>query len=242
MPKVELIYYTGMESGDPYYAARLLAFTKNTRLNMTPEGFEKFASMSEEELDQELDYMSKTIKTALEFADVTFLIRDVSRATAQQITRTRTAVFQMQSQRVSSMADATWDSMGSEQDEAMKAAIASYKSLLESGVSLEDARDVLPIGLHCNLVAKYTLRAAIDLIRARESPRVQGPYREVARQMKSEILRVWPWAAVFFEDPNDKAFGMLLEVVEELKDAGAVYKGPAGTIAKAIDLMKGRTA
>lgn len=240
MPKTELIYYTGMESDDPYYAARLLAFTKNTRLNMTPDGFEKFASMPEEEIDQELDYMSKTIKTALEFADVMFLIRDVSRATAQQITRTRTAVFQMQSQRVSSMADATWDSIGSEQDEAMKAAIASYQSLLDGGASLEDARDVLPIGLHCNLVAKYTLRAAIDLIRARESPRVQGPYREVAQQMKSEILRVWPWAAVFFEDPNDKAFGMLLEVVEELKDAGAVYKGPAGKIAKAIDLIKGK--
>src|SRR5690554_7915754 len=107
MPKVELIYYTGMESDDPYYAARLLAFTKNTRLNMTPEGFEKFASMSEEELDQELDYMSKTIKTALAIADVTFLIRDVSRATAQQITRMRNAVFQMQSERVSSLADAS---------------------------------------------------------------------------------------------------------------------------------------
>lgn len=239
MPKVSLLYYTGMESPDPYYAARILTFTKNTRLNMTPEGFDVFLGKPVEWLEQEIDYMSKTIRSALEFVDVTFLIQGVSRATAQQITRTRNASYQMQSQRVSDMREAEWDP--GDHDEAMRRSIQDYSELVDYGVSLEDARDVLPIGLHCNLVAKYNLRSAVDVIRARESARVQGPYREVAAQMKAEILRVWPWAAPFFTDPHELAIKMLNEAVDELKGQGAVYSGTAGSIAKAIDLIRSKS-
>lgn len=238
MSNVSLLNYTGAESPDPYYAARILVFTKNTRLNMTPDGLQKFMDMPVEEIEKELEYMATTIRSALEFADVSFLIEGVSRATAQQITRTRTAVYQMQSQRVSDMRDAQWDSHSEAHDGAMQEGINNYSSLVDGGSTLEDARDILPIGLHCNLAAKYTLRHAIDMIRARKSPRVQGPYRDVALQMEAEILRVWPWAHHFFAEPDQLAYDMLLGVVEELKEAGAVYKGPAGKIAKAIDLLK----
>lgn len=239
MPNVNLLYYTGMESPDPYYAARILTFTKNTRLNMNPAGFQEFLAKPTEWLDQEIDYMSKTIRSALEFVDVIFLVQEVSRATAQQITRTRNASYQMQSQRVSDMRAASWDF--GPHDGVMNQSLEEYAALVDDGVSLEDARDVLPIGLHCNLVAKYNLRAAIDVIRARESARVQGPYREVAAQMKGEILRVWPWAAPFFTDPQELAIGMLNEVVEELKGKGAVYAGAAGKVAKAIDQIRSKS-
>lgn len=239
MPKVDLIYYTGMESGDPYYAAKLLAFTKNTRLNMNPDGLQSFMEKPESEVDSEMDYMSKTIKSALEFVDLTFLIQGVSRATAQQITRTRNASYQMQSQRVSDMSEAGWDSKGESYDQAFCEAIANYSEKVEAGMPLEDARELLPIGIHCNLVAKYNLRSAVDLIRARESARVQGPYRDVARQMKEQILEAWPWAHFFFQDQNQLGYDMLNEVIDDLKEQGAVYKGPAGKIAKAIDLIKG---
>lgn len=248
MPKVDLIYYTGMESGDPYYAAKLLAFTKNTRLNMNPDGLQSFMEKPESEIDGEMDYMSKTIKSALEFVDLTFLIQGVSRATAQQITRTRNASYQMQSQRVSDVSEASWDRKEGEIevygvtasfDDCFKGAVENYSSFVANGMSLEDARDLLPIGIHCNLVAKYNLRSAIDLIRARESARVQGPYREVALQMKKQIIAVWPWVHFFFRDENQLGYDMLNEVIDELKEQGAVYKGPAGKIAKAIDLIKG---
>lgn len=239
MPKVDLIYYTGMESGDPYYAAKLLAFTKNTRLNMNPEGLSSFMEKPEGEINEELDYMSRTIKSALEFIDVIFLIQDVSRTTAQQITRTRTASYQMQSQRVSDVSDAGWDSKGEEFDASFNSVVRQYKLLVDGGMSLEDAREILPGGIHCNLVAKYNFRSAIDLVRARESARVQGPYRDVARQMKEQILAAWPWAHFFFRDQNQLGYDMLDEVIEEMKDSGAVYKGPAGKIAKAMDLIKG---
>lgn len=244
MPEVKLIDYTGHGHPDPLYAAKLLAFTKNTRLNMEPDGFESFMSKSEEEVLDELEYMAGTIPSSWEFGHLTFLITKVSRATAQQITRTRTASFAMQSQRVTDMSAVTWDKMGEDaaeqemHDVRMQSAIDAYKGALESGMSLEDARDLLPIGVHCNLVASYNFRTVVETCIARESIRVQGPYREVVRQMKAEVLWVWPWAATFFQPRQGKALAMLQEVAEELASKGAVYKGPAGKVAKAIDLLK----
>lgn len=244
MPEVHLVSYTGHGNPDPLYAARLLAFTKSTRLNMDPEGLEAFKGKSPEDIFDELAYMAGTIPSSWEFVDVIFLVTKVSRATAQQITRTRTASFAMQSQRVTDMRSVSWDKQGADpaersmHDVRMEAAIKSYESAVNSGMTLEDARDLLPIGVHCNLVAKYNFRTLVEMCIARESIRVQGPFREVVRQMKAQVLAVWPWAEVFFEPRQKKALDMLQEVAEQLAAAGAVYKGPSGQIAKAIDLIK----
>lgn len=245
MPKVTLISYTGHGHPDPLYAAKLLAYTKSTRLNMTPEGFDSFMKMGEVPLSAELNYMANTIPSSWEFADLIFSIEKVSRATAQQITRTRTASFAMQSQRVSDMSDVTWDSKAQSDgerdwafDELMKCHVTDYSNAVANGAALEDARDLLPIGVHCNLIAKYNLRGLVELVTARKSIRVQGPYRDVSVQMKEETLRVWPWAEVFFKHPYDKALALIEEVALGLAEAGAVYKGPAGQLAKAIDLLK----
>ena len=245
MPNVKLISYTGHGHSDPLYAARVLAYTKSTRLQMTPDGFEEFMARPEGEILSEIEYMATTIPSSWEFVDLTFAINNVSRATAQQITRTRTASFAMQSQRTTDMSNVTWDAPNSEAitkaeySGLMKSHIKDYSYLVNKGVSLEDARDLLPIGVHCNLIAKYNLRGLVDLVRARKSLRAQGPYREVAQQMKEQVLAVWPWAAAFFSDPRDKAFSMLEEVAVELQgEGGAMYKGLSGKIAKAIDLIR----
>lgn len=248
MPEVSLINYTGKGHPDPLFAARVLAFTKSTRLQMDPDGFDKFMDKPESEIHEELAYMAGTIPSSWEFVDLTFLITKVSRATAQQITRTRTASFAMQSQRVTDMSDVSWDKKSVQIenlfgvdmtfDDAMRGGIDNYSSAVNGGMSLEDARDLLPIGVHCNLVSKYNFRTLVEMCIARESIRVQGPYREVVRQMKEQVLAVWPWADVFFEPRESKALAMLQEVAEQLAEAGAVYKGPAGKIAKAIDLIK----
>jgi thymidylate synthase ThyX len=238
MPNVKLISYTGHGHPDRLYAAKLLAFTKSTRLNMDPEGFDAFMSKSELEIMKELEYMAGTIPSSWEFGDLTFLISQVSRATAQQITRTRTASFAMQSQRVTDMSKVTWDKRYPTFDARMEQAIESYSEQVATGLPLEDARDLLPVGVHCNLVAKYNFRTVVETCIARESIRVQGSYREVVQQMRAEVLRVWPWAATFFRPREERALEMLQEVAKQLSEAGAVYKGPAGQIAKAIDLIK----
>lgn len=245
MPQVTLLDYTGAGHADPLYAARLLAFTKNTRLNMDPGSFRAFMEYkSAREIKEEIAYMATTIPSSWEFAECKFLISDVSRATAQQITRTRNAAFAMQSQRVTDMSAVTWDkrpeSVGF--DDGMEHAIFRYEQQVMAGTTLEDARDLLPIGVHCNLVAKYDLRALSELIIKRDSLRVQGPYVEVVSQMKALVLDAWPWAEPFFRPKGEAAAAILREVALELKTLegtqGALYKGLAGRLAKAEDLIR----
>lgn len=235
--KVTLFDYTGAGSSDPSkYAAGLLAFTKNTRLNMSPFGLDSFMKKPWDELNDELAYMAGTIPSSWEFINLSFTIENLSRACAQQLTRTRTAVFAMQSQRVTDMSNATWYTPPMVQDKTkydamMRFHIKQYKNAIENGESLEDARGLLPINLHCNIVAKYNLRGLVDLIRGRENlVRVQGEYVEIVRQMKAEAIRVYPWSEVFFEPKNAKAVAMIQQVISELPERNQQVR-----LAKAID-------
>lgn len=242
MASVSLINYTGFGHPDPLFAGRMLAYTKNTRMNMTPSGFWDFMKKPEGDIIEELKYMATSIPSSWEFIDVTFSITNVSRAIAQQITRTRTASYAMQSQRVTNMESVTWDSNGQLADNLMSDAIDGYKQAIASGMSLEDARDLLPIGVHCNLLAKYNFRNWVELVTARDSLRVQGPYRSIVAQMKAEVLTAWPWATHFLKKKNDTAISLIEEVANEIAllqgDKGAMYKGLSGKLAKAADLIK----
>lgn len=239
--KVEALNWTGQGHSDPLFAAKLLIFTKETRMDMSGS-WEKVFKMSREEIETQLAYMATTIASSWEFLDVTFLIRECSRATAQQITRTRNASFAMQSQRVLDVSGSGYDAKSSAVAASIAASIDNYKFMIDNGTPLEDARDALPIGLHCNLVAKYNLRTIVDLCISRQSLRVQGPYREMVTQMKDEVLKIWPWAAPFFIPPNNKAAKLLEEVAQELRSVeglnGAMYNGLSGKLAKAADLLK----
>jgi len=248
MPKVKLIHFTGKGTSDEtWYAARLLAFTKNTRLEMNPKGFEEFMSKSESEIEKEIAYMSTTIPSSWEFADLVFMMTDVSRATAQQVTRSRNASFAMQSQRVTDMSSVTFTNpfnedapncLSSHFEDVMYGQIAYYGNMIDLGATLEDARDVLPMGVHCNLIGKYNLRALSDLVRARKSLRVQGPYLSIIDQMEKCVTDVWPWSKPFFRPKNEVAVNLIEQVAKDLSEGGAMYKGHSGKLAKAADLIK----
>lgn len=243
MARVQLLTFTG--KGHPQeedYAAALLAFTKATRLEMTEALFDDILE-NPEDLPDELAYMATTIPSSWEFVDLTFLISGVTRAVAQQITRTRTASYAMQSMRVV-------DGMGlnvvnpfdetDHKHETFKAgallAKANYQHLLTEGAAKEDARGLLPLNTESNLVAKYNLRNFVELVRARSSLRVQGEYSNIVDQMRVHTLSVWPWAEAFFRPPQEAAIALLEEVAHELGiETGS---GPAWQIAKAIDLIR----
>lgn len=254
MAKVTIINYTGigwMDGwGDDYpreYAARLLAFTKNTRLNMSPEGFQAFLDKPWSEIKTEIDYMATTIPSALEFVDVTFMLENVSRACAQQITRTRNASYQMASQRVVDMSKATYHIPETVKDvpnyaHKMRKGLEDYEYAIKHGESMEDARGLLPMNIHCNLVAKYNLRSLVDLLRARDSLRVQGEYRDIAAQMKAAVLDIWPWSEVFFRPKNEQAIKLIEEVANQLRDSALLIdpkdKELVTRLAKAADILK----
>jgi thymidylate synthase ThyX len=248
MPTVTLIDYTGCGRPDEAeYAARLLAFTKNTRLQMTPNGFQDWLDKPWSEIEPELVYMTKTIPSSHEFVDATFTIQGVTRAFAQQLTRTRfTPIdgdifgsYAMQTQRVLDVRDAEITVPPSVQDEARliydaaaAAAVNGYKRVIEAGASLEDARGLLPMNVQCNLVAKFNLRSMAEMFRKRESLRVQDEFVTVVRAMRTEVERVWPWAASFFV-PKDT---LAIEIIEGV--AKTLPEAQRRELAKAADLLK----
>lgn len=271
MPKVEIIYFTGMDAAaydstnqhlnewEKQFAARLLVFTKQTRLQMDGARFDAVLNMQWDDIVKEIDYMAGTIPSSWEFVDVTFALQQVSRACAQQITRTRFTPmdadifgsYAMQSFRVEELKELTFH-VNPERNEDEKALLQQahnigamwYKRAIEAGIPQQDARGLLPMDTHCNLVVKFNLRQLVDMLRTRdESLRVQGEYGEVAHQMKERVLEIWPWSATFFEPKNDKAVRMIEEVAIELRendsDANSVDLGGLSTkLAKAADLLK----
>ena len=247
--QVDLIDFTGQGSSVPDYAARLLAFTKNTRLNMAPEGIDRFMNMPHDELMSEMEYMVATLPSSWEFVNATFCVREVSRACAQQITRTRWSPMEsdifgsyaMQAQRVTDMSGAPVhvpDAVKKDQghlehySDAIQTQLDNYGTALDMGMHQEDARGLLPMHMSSNLVVQFNLRSLTELCRKRSSMRVQGEYNEVVRQMREAIIAVWPWSAPFFEPKECIASKIIEEVAAELPRELKLK------LAKAADLIK----
>lgn len=244
MQQVELIDYTGIGRADQqWHAADLMIFTKQTRLNLSAGLMADIKAWPVEKKQSELDYMAKTIKSSWEFVDVTFLISGVSRAVAQQITRTRNASYAMQSMRVTDASELNVvlnPKLNAEQRMMFRNSVdfakEYYSLLVKSGAPLEDARGVLPLNTECNLIAKYNFRSFTDLVKARKSLRAQGEYHEIACKMEELVKQAWPWSAPFFESDSDVAIKMLEGVAKEI--GITTGKGLGWEIAKAIDLLR----
>jgi thymidylate synthase ThyX len=206
--RVSLLDYTGAGFDDPWYAAELMIFTKNTRIKMSPDGLKDIAGWSEEKKLGELNYMANTIRSSWEFVDYTFLLEDVTRAFTHQLVRTRHASYAQQTMQILRV-DATnvkmpprfaeveylhgrWDGIVGEVADA-------YDDMLKAGATVEEARGILPTNILTNIVVKLNLRTASEIFSSRVSPRNLGEYADVARTMRELIIEVHPWAAIFLE-------------------------------------------
>ena len=212
---VELIDYTGCGSTDPArHAANVLVFTKQTRLKMGKQLFAEIASWPEEKIMEELKYMANTIPSSWEFIEYKFMINDVTRAFTHQFVRTRTGSYAQQTMRVLDVDGWTYGTGPTVADNPAAKVLYdvemedignTYNQLIKAGAKIEDARGVLPTNIHTNIVAKFDLRSLADVARKRASVRTQGEYRDVLDGMIAEVLRVHPWASLFFERTFDKA-------------------------------------
>ena len=221
--KVSLIDYTG--AGSEWWAAAVLIFTKSTRLEMKPGLFEEILEWPKDKKLMELEYMANTIPSSWEFCHYTFLIEGVTRAFTHQLVRTRTASFAQQTMRVLNVEG--WDyatgptvrespDMCTTYDNAMGEVDKTYRNLIESGAKVEDARGILPTNILTNIVMGINLRTLAEMVRKRSSPRVQGEYREVLDQLKSEAMRVHPWVHLFLDRDFDRAARDLDEEIKGL--------------------------
>lgn len=246
-PKVSLIDYTGMGNPDPMYAARLLIYTKNTRLTQGEETRAKVAAMSDGDMAAELDYISNTIRSSWEFVSYTFEILGVTRAFTHQLVRTRHASFAQQAQRVVDMrglqtlvpdtvmandkAHGTWRLVQQMVGEA-------YGQMFDMGIPAQDCRGLLPTNVLTNIIMKIDLRNFVDLVGKRENLRAQGEYGEVARQMRELVIGIHPWTKPFIS-PDRKATPALDAILKRLLgDTSPVDQPEINAALKEVDKLK----
>lgn len=240
--KVSLISYTPN-------AERLLVFTKNTRLGVNSERLADLDSKTDAELLEQLKYMANTIPSSWEFVDYVFLVEGVSRAYTHQQVRTRTASFAQESLRVvdkgrfgfvypERMMDKPdqLDSINYTLDTIQDA----YNYLTKTaGAATEDARSILPTNIATNIVCKFNLRTMSELAASRSGGRTQGEYRDVVKGMIDEVLKVHPWASLFFFGDRHRDYFDEIEKFAEDKFGGDLIA--KGELLKIVDKMrKGR--
>ncbi len=238
--KVSLLYATPN-------AVDILLFTKNTRLNMSPNGLAEIRDWPQERKDEELAYMAKTVPSSWEFVDLIFCIEGVSRAFTHQLVRTRTASYAQQAMRIVNVGEDFKYHVGptikdgdirDEYDACMGNIGASYAKLIELGAKPEDARGVLPTDVLTNICMKVNLRAFADLVKKRSTPRVQDEYAQVLAQMVSLVRAEWPWADQFITSqvrPSEIALGQYLQ---KALDAEVAATGKPQNETEAWEAMK----
>jgi thymidylate synthase (FAD) len=246
--EVRIIDYTGAGSPDPYHAARLLMYVKDTRLKRGSEAFINKFGKSEPEVEQELKEIVKSIRSSWEFVDVTIELIGVSRACADQILRTRHGSYAVQAMRVADMAGfetVVPPSVLAHEDalqawyKATNAIDEAYQALQALGIPNQDARGVLPMAVMTNLNIKWNLRTLAETCAKRQSVRAQGEYREFVELLKHELYMVWPWAQLFIEPERTRTPAMDKILLDMLGHAGPMDKPLVNAAGKELDLLKG---
>lgn len=246
--KVSLINYTGFGHPNPNFAAALLVYTKNTRLEQGADGFARFLAMSAEELQPELEYIAGTLRSSWEFIDFQFQINDVTRAFTHQFVRTRTASYAQQAQRVVNLSDMKVDmpetvrndaSAALQWEEAIRIIRESYGFLQSRGIPNQDCRGIVPTNILTNITAKINLRTLADLVGKRQNLRAQGEYGAVVAGMVDCVLEVMPWVKPFLY-PDRLATPALDKLLREaLGTSGPLDKPHINEALKELDKIKG---
>lgn len=68
-----------------------------------------------------------------------------------------------------------------------------YRALVNDGIAPEDARYVLSNACKTNLVGTFSFEALANFLASRLCTLAQWEIREVAKQMRHEVVKRWPW-------------------------------------------------
>jgi thymidylate synthase (FAD) len=78
--------------------------------------------------------------------------------------------------------------------QAIQKALDTYEWLLDLGVCREQARAVLPTGVYTEWVWSGSLQAFAHMCKLRCAPDAQQETRELAEQIRAELVKLWPVA------------------------------------------------
>jgi flavin-dependent thymidylate synthase len=244
--KVTLIDGTGFGSSNPgRYAANMIAYTRSTRLNMSPGLLAEIQAKDDYEVLKELQLAAGTIPSSWEFVQFTFIVEKVTRAFTHQLVRTRHASYAQQAMRIVEMKDfeyATGPTLTGHNkgiyEDAMKEIAETYEFLIDAeGVAPEDARGLLPTNILTNICMHINMRNFVNLTRKRVSKRVQDEYRSVLDAMIMEVEKVYPWFYLFYKNDGFKARIDLQNMIYENKNLSSEEKVD---MVKKLDIISGQ--
>ena len=139
----------------------------------------------------------------LECINMNIAFEHVSRAFQQQLTRTRTASYSIQSLRmidVGNFADEgnyylptrLTPEQALEFHASMKSVQGAYRLLVASGAAAEDARGVLPLNIHSPVHMTVNFRNLITIMEQRLCGLTQEEFRNVAADLRDQLFVVAP--------------------------------------------------
>jgi thymidylate synthase (FAD) len=205
-PNVTLVDFTSD-------AMELLLYEKYLRLSDTDEGEAKIIkdimNWTEEKRLKEIDYILSTIESSFEFVHFTFSLRGISRALTHQIVRTRSQTgnqhdvsIQQQSQRSVNLQKFNYvtppairynEEALDEYNKTMDYLDSQYHKLINLGVPVQDARNLMPTGVETSMIIKLDLRTLSHMVQERLCLRAQREIRDVVISMCNQVLLVYPW-------------------------------------------------
>lgn len=180
------------------------------------------------EKEEKLFYMlsKRPISVALEGAVFTFKLTGIPRSMTRQIVRHRQMSFGQQSYRVSScfsdpvrMPQSLEEMKPSEEKKrlindyelAVELCRNTYKQLIEAGIPMEQARNIMPMGTCTKIAVTMRLRDMIDYFKGRTSEIAQDEHTYMVCLMAKEMKEKQP---KFFDFIKTKATN-IEKVMEE---------------------------
>jgi thymidylate synthase (FAD) len=167
-------------------------------LNMQGKMVHNLDEISEEYAMELVRDLKKTaLAGGLEVIDMLFQIENVPRSLTHQLVRTRVgAVYHQESLRFTTREDGFDYDMGATIKTAEQAELFAsimdddtdvYRRLIELGVSMEDARGVLPINTLTKIGVKYNFKTLVHCGHVRLCYQSQGHWKPLFLKMKKEI-------------------------------------------------------
>lgn len=213
---------------------RLLSYTHEplkvvaaAQLNMLGDMRMSLNDISEHEAEELFsDVLKTTLQGSLEAVHFYFQMKGLSRAFQQQLTRTRHSSYNIESLRFFEVSDLRNNMYVGEGpytaaqedmiDDLLHEAEKTYKNLIASGVPVQDARNLLPLGTHSKIGWSVDLKTLNHMSRVRLCTQSQeGEWGKVFTQIMDELEGVHPMLAdgfgPFCERGEVCPFGSMLD-------------------------------
>lgn len=177
------------------YKSARQCISRGSVVDMEPARYEKMVELVQR-------CMRAGHMSVLEHVSFTFAISGVSRALSHQLVRHRMASYSQQSQRYVKAVELEYVCPPSLREEtsleraffldSLKAAEHAYRTMLDSGVTAEDARFVLPQAVATNLVMTMNCRELLHFLEERCCRKAQWEIYDLAWEMRDILDGMLP--------------------------------------------------